>query len=78
MTTMREILAEVASRTGVDERELVSPNRCRVVAQARAEAMHLMRLAGRSTTQIGRFLNRDHSTVAVMSNRHAARMQDGA
>ena len=60
----------LAAVSGIDVREHRSANR--VGCMARTVFVYVARQAGFTTTQIGRFVGRDHSTVVVAS----ARMQD--
>lgn len=61
--TAKAILIEVASETGVSVAELKSPSRIKHIAHARFEAMRRIRELGFSYPQIGRILNRDHTTA---------------
>lgn len=62
--TMAQILAEVAEQSNVSVADLKSPARFRCIAWPRQEAMWRMVNEGRwSLPQIGRFFNRDHTTV---------------
>lgn len=68
---MAEIAAQVASAHLLTVTELRGPCRERYIAWPRQEAMLAMVEAGFSLPQIGRFLNRDHTTV--MAGARAAR-----
>lgn len=58
------ILAEFAATRGLTLDELRGPDRGRIVAHARQDAMLLLSEATRlSKSQIGRLFNRDHTTV---------------
>jgi hypothetical protein len=58
------ILQDVAERHGVTVDDIKSPLRTRRVVLARQEAYYLLREAGYSFPQIGRFCGgRDHSTA---------------
>lgn len=67
--TMASIVAEAAAQAGLSVEALRSPARRRPVAQARQQAMARMREVGFTTTQVGRFFGRDHTTVT-----HACKM----
>jgi chromosomal replication initiator protein len=68
------IAYQVAARTGVTIDDLKSPKKARVFSRPRQAAMYLAhRNTDKSTTQIGRFFNRDHTTVL-----HAIRAVESA
>ena len=72
--TMASIAAEVTEKHGFTLAMLRSPYQYRTIAHARQEAMARMVEAGRwSTTQIGRFLNWDHTTVIYGARAHRQR-----
>lgn len=72
---MRAILAEVADKHGVTPEAIQGRSCAREVSNARQEAMHrLYDLGWLSTPHIGRFLNRDHSTVVYGLKAHEARI----
>lgn len=83
MITVRQILQDVSRRRGVSVEQITGPSRLTEVAAARHEVMYLARcedvrrkLEGEvrlSTPHIGRFTNRDHSTVLHGAKQHAAR-----
>lgn len=60
---MADIAAEVATENLLSLAEIRSRAKMNAVARPRQEAMLRMIEAGYSTTQIGRFFGRDHSTV---------------
>lgn len=62
-TTIRDLALQVCTERCVPIAELMSDARRAQVAHARQEVMRLAVDAGFSTTQVGRFLGRDHSTV---------------
>lgn len=77
---MRDIATEVASRHGLLLREITGPDRHKSVCNARFEAMHLIYQErwpdGRrvySLPQIGKFFNRDHTTVLNALKRYRER-----
>lgn len=72
--TMPEIAALVAKARGLTMEELRGESRKWEFAHPRQEAMWLMRRAGRTTTQIGKFFGRDHSTVVHAEQAYAGRM----
>lgn len=62
--TMANIAAEVSEETGISVAAMKSPSRYRIIVYPRQYAMWRMVEEGRWTwAQIGRFFNRDHSTV---------------
>lgn len=65
MTTVaaRQIIAEVAARRGVDPRDILRACRKPKVFRARIEVAERLRARGYSSPQIGRCLNKDHTTV---------------
>lgn len=80
VTTMADILADVAQRHELTVAELKSPEKTRKVAYARQEAMWIMAKVERkdgvarySLPMIGAFLNRDHTTVIHGIRAYAAR-----
>jgi len=74
--SMEAIACEVAWRTGVPVWEMQGPLRDTHIKDARHEAMYLCRHEAHcSLTIIGRFFNRDHTTVLHAIRKHAARRQ---
>ncbi|WP_332763979.1 helix-turn-helix domain-containing protein [Phenylobacterium sp.] len=74
--TMRTIAFRVAEKHGLTLDDLRSPSRRRPLVVARQEAMHEIRQATtQSLPAIGRFFDRDHTTVIHALERHAARLQ---
>lgn len=62
--TMKEIARDVAAEHGVTVDQMMAVSRKRPIAQIRQEAMAQIYATGRySLTQVGRFFNRDHTTV---------------
>lgn len=62
--TMRSIVADVARKYGLTVEALRGPSRIRSVSWPRQEAMWRMINTKRySLPQVGRFFNRDHTTV---------------
>lgn len=57
------IAADVAERTGVTTKDIYNGNRDRDVTDARQIVCWVASAVGLKSTQIGRALNRDHSTV---------------
>lgn len=70
---MAQILADVAQRHGIPIADIKSRSRLRPIVHARQEAMALMRDEGRSLTQIGLFLDRDHTSVIWGDRAHRQR-----
>ncbi|MFZ5667945.1 MAG: helix-turn-helix domain-containing protein [Pseudomonadota bacterium] len=80
-TTMREIAAQVAAEHGLSVGDLTGRSRLAHFVDARHEAMWRIRQVRRpdgraayTTTPIGRFFGRDHSTVIHACRRHEARL----
>ncbi len=74
--TMAEITSETAAKHGVTVEALKGPKAARAVSWPRQEAMWLMREAGFSLNQIGRYLGgRDHATVLYGARTHLARSE---
>ena len=64
LPTMAEIIAEVSEETGVSVSAMRGPSRYRIIVYPRHYAMWRMVQEDRWTwAQIGRFFNRDHTTV---------------
>ena len=72
----REILSTVARSHGVKVADIKGPGRFRSQVFARQDAMWRLYSTGRySFPEIGRFLNRDHSTVIHGVRVHAKRLE---
>lgn len=70
----RVIAQAVALTHEVTVAELIGPRRTRLIAHARQHAFsEIRRQTKLSLPQIGRFFNRDHSTVLSGINAHRAR-----
>lgn len=67
--TMREIVREVSNTSGIPVADILGDSRKAVVTRARQEAMVRCRELGKSTTQVGMFFGRDHSTVTHAERR---------
>jgi chromosomal replication initiator protein len=77
--TMAEIVAEVAKDHGLTVEDLKGRALRQAVSWPRQIAMAKMRLAGKSTTQIGKFFDdRDHSTVVHACRRFEQRQAETA
>ena len=74
---MGEMAAEVAAATGVSVEALLGQSRVGEIAQARQALMHRAHAAGRGLSQIGRWLDRDHSTVLHGVRAHEKRYAAG-
>lgn len=75
--TMAEIAAQVAAERRISVAELKGGRRDAFLAQARQEAMWRMREQDRWTLpQIGRFFNRDHTTVLHGIRAYARRLEE--
>ena len=74
---MEAALADVAAEYDVAADDILGPTKRPKVCAARQAAMHrLYALGWLSTSQVGRFLNRDHSTVVYGLKAHKARMSE--
>lgn len=72
---IRRAVEEVAAKHAVPMRELTGPAKHRSLAYIRQEAMWSARqTTGASFPEIGRVLNRDHTTVIHGVRAHAARI----
>ncbi len=76
--SMREILSDVARVNFITVEDLKSRAKDRRVSYPRQEFMYLARLAQYSTTQIGRMIGRDHSSVVHGANAHRRRIEKAA
>ncbi|MBQ7566973.1 MAG: chromosomal replication initiator protein DnaA [Oscillospiraceae bacterium] len=77
LATPSLIIAEVCSFYSLDEPTLRSTAKTKVVSEARQVVMYLMqKKAGYSTPEIGRELDRDHSTVLYGINKVAQLLKD--
>lgn len=65
MTTPRvlQYAEEIAFWHGVEPAAVLGPSRDRRNSRARGDVMRRLRSEGFTSVQIGRWLNRDHSTV---------------
>ncbi len=72
--TMARIAKNVAEKHQISGHEMRSQRRLAPLVRARQEAMHLMKEAGYSTPQIGRYFRRDHTTVLHGVAMHETRM----
>lgn len=74
------ITAQVAGRAGLSIKALRSPRRTREIAHARQRAYLILHDAGYSFPQIGRYFNRDHTTVmfGVKRERERRRAEEAA
>jgi chromosomal replication initiator protein len=57
------IIDHIASDYGYDRHEVIGKRRFKVLVEIRHECIKFFREQGFSTTEIGRILNRDHSTI---------------
>jgi hypothetical protein len=74
---MSKIAAEIAASYGVTVSELREPDKHGDMVRPRQHVMFALRQAGYSMTRIGKFLNRDHTTVMYGAKAHAGRVQAG-
>ena len=76
--SMRDIACRVAERHGLTVDDLRGSDRTKRVAWPRQEAMAAIRETGRySLPRIGKFFNRDHTTVIHAVRRVAERTDAG-
>lgn len=75
--TMAGIAQSLAAERGFTLDLLRNADRTKAISHARQEAMLRMVEAGFTTTQIGRFLRRDHSTVVHGAQVARTRRQEG-
>ena len=57
------IIDHIASEYGYDRHDVVGKRRFKVLVEIRHECIKFFRERGHSTPEIGRILNRDHSTI---------------
>jgi hypothetical protein len=76
MPSMRAVAEAVAAKHGLTLEDLIGRSRIRSVAWPRQEAIwEVRRQTDKSLTNIGRFFNRDHTTVIHSCAAHASRMK---
>lgn len=72
--TMSSILKTVSRLTGIPEKQILSPRRSQDVVMARQAVMYwCVRMTTKSYPQIGRFLQRDHTTVLHAAKAYVAK-----
>lgn len=72
--SMRCIAEDIAERYGLSMVELIGNRPHQYVSRPRQEAMAAMHATGKfSTTQIGKFFGRDHSTISHGIKKHRQR-----
>ena len=59
----RDLIAPVLQRHMLTWRQVISKDRKQAIVSARQECMWVLNKAGMSLPMIGRFMNRDHTTV---------------
>lgn len=64
-----EIVKDTASEYGITVKDLVSPSRIQETTRVRKIAMKKCRKAGATLDAIGKFFNRNHSTVLYQLNK---------
>lgn len=72
--TRDQVVRDVAAKHGVHPVVILCESRTRLAVVPRQEVMWRLCQMGYSTLQVGRALQRDHSTVIHGRDRHAARM----
>lgn len=70
-----KILHDVATRHDMTPDDVIGKCRSPRYVKARQEAFYLLRAAGYSMLQIGRFCNRDHTTVLHGANKYEAMLK---
>lgn len=74
--SMKDICTEIASLYCVSEKDLQGPSRTKAISLARQHAMYLMAEQKHlSFPMIGKFLNRDHTTILHGVKAHKARVE---
>jgi chromosomal replication initiation ATPase DnaA len=63
VTNLRLIVAATATKHGVEPKDVFGHSRRAPIARARQEVMYRARLMGKSLTEIGKLLRRDHTTI---------------
>jgi chromosomal replication initiation ATPase DnaA len=58
-------IGEIAYKYGYTAEDILGPSRYRRLVMVRRECVGMLRAKGYSTTEIGRIMNRDHSTIVV-------------
>jgi chromosomal replication initiation ATPase DnaA len=58
-------IGEIAYKYGYTAEDIVGEKRYRRLVKVRRECVGMLREKGYSTTEIGRIMNRDHSTIVV-------------
>lgn len=83
LLTMDSVVNPIAKAHGVSVKALLGPARHKSICEVRFEAMWALRQQRNrhgqprwSLPQIGRFFNRDHTTVLNALRRHAERLAD--
>lgn len=72
---MKRILIDTSEKYGVSVEDMLSTNRGKSLVVARQEAIYRTRTeVGRSLAEIGRYYNKDHSTVFHAITAHQKRM----
>jgi chromosomal replication initiation ATPase DnaA len=67
----------VALRHGFTRYDILGPCKTRQLVKARQDCIAMFRDRGMSTPQIGRIMQRDHSTIVHALQKIAQRKQDG-
>lgn len=70
-----KLVEAVAQKHQLTIADLCGVNRAHHVVLARQEAMYLARKTGKSSMVIGRFFNRDHTTVLYSCRQYAERLE---
>lgn len=64
---INKLADEIASKYGICAAYIFTKSRRKEAIKARKILYKVLLLSGKSTTQVGMMLNRDHSTVAIMA-----------
>lgn len=64
-------IAEIAEAHHLTVEDILSPKRHKYLVSVRRKCIYMLRDKGHSTTEIGRIMGRDHSTIVVaLQKRH--------
>ena len=70
MINFKQAIVIVTEQYGITEKELTQPRRgSKWIVKARRELCRILHDEGMSSTDIGRFLNRHHTTVLNLLNK---------
>ena len=72
----RELANDICDQHGVILEEVLTRSKNRIITQARQHIMYELRHRGWSLMQIGKVLNRDHTTIIFGIKAHEKRLID--